>query len=265
MVALTRRERQRQATMAEIVEVSRALIAEGAELSLKGVAARMGMTAPALYRYVDSLADLEHLVHDRTIMDVVAAMAVERDRFPVSDPTARVAVSAAAFRRWAIRHPEEYRLVFTPDPTTHHSHPLDELPPAGCASCGHSDAQTGFGRFFGELFAELAATGHLALPAEEDLPEGVLEAFALADVTKAEKLDEMLIGPSPALMWTFEWAWARLYGVVTLEVFGKVHRGLVVSGVLFVQTLRDIGADVMPGADWDRMAALVREVLADAE
>jgi AcrR family transcriptional regulator len=46
----TRRERQREATYAEIVSVSRALLADGAELSLRAVAARMGMTAPALYR-----------------------------------------------------------------------------------------------------------------------------------------------------------------------------------------------------------------------
>ena len=51
----TRRERQREATYDEIVGASRELLAEGAELSLRAVAGRMGMTAPALYRYVAQL------------------------------------------------------------------------------------------------------------------------------------------------------------------------------------------------------------------
>ena len=49
---VTRRERQREATYDEIVAVSAQLLAEGADLSLRAVAGRMGMTAPALYRYV---------------------------------------------------------------------------------------------------------------------------------------------------------------------------------------------------------------------
>ena len=46
----TRRERQREATYDEIVSASRDLLADGAELSLRAVAGRMGLTAPALYR-----------------------------------------------------------------------------------------------------------------------------------------------------------------------------------------------------------------------
>ena len=58
----TRRERQREETYAEIVRVSRELLGEGAELSLRAVAGRMGLTAPALYRYVASYQELVDLV-----------------------------------------------------------------------------------------------------------------------------------------------------------------------------------------------------------
>ena len=55
--ALTRRERHRQATYDEIVSVARALLrSSSTDLSLRAVAAEMGMTPPALYRYVDSYA-----------------------------------------------------------------------------------------------------------------------------------------------------------------------------------------------------------------
>ena len=58
----TRRERQREATYDEIVRVSADLLDEGAELSLRAVATRMGMTAPALYRYVANYQELIDLV-----------------------------------------------------------------------------------------------------------------------------------------------------------------------------------------------------------
>ena len=58
----SRREKQREATYDEIVRASRELLAEGAELSLRAVAAKMGMTAPALYRYVASYQELVDLV-----------------------------------------------------------------------------------------------------------------------------------------------------------------------------------------------------------
>ena len=60
--AQSRRERQREATYDEIVKASRELLAEGAELSLRAVATKMGLTAPALYRYVASYQELVDLV-----------------------------------------------------------------------------------------------------------------------------------------------------------------------------------------------------------
>ena len=80
----TRRERQREATYAEIVSTSRTLLAEGAELSLRAVAGRMGMTAPALYRYVASYQELVDLV------------AFEIDK-----------AATIGFRAAAARHPED--------------------------------------------------------------------------------------------------------------------------------------------------------------
>ena len=55
-VAVTRRSRVRDATVAEIKATARTLlVAEGPEaLTLRAIARAMGMTAPALYRYFDS-------------------------------------------------------------------------------------------------------------------------------------------------------------------------------------------------------------------
>jgi hypothetical protein len=56
----------------------------------------------------------------------------------------------------------------------------------------------------------------------------------------------------------FERSWARLYGTVTLEVFGHVHPGLISSGALFQATVADIGADVGLADEWGRLQAIAR-------
>lgn len=45
---MSRRERRRLEVYEEIVQVSRTLLREGHDLSLRAVATQMGMTAPAL-------------------------------------------------------------------------------------------------------------------------------------------------------------------------------------------------------------------------
>src|SRR6478735_11041143 len=96
----TRRERQRQATYEEIVDVARRLLRASEDVSLRAVSAEMGMTPPALYRYVDSHAELMVLVARSIFEDVVSAMATARDRYADDDPAAQIVAAASAFRRW---------------------------------------------------------------------------------------------------------------------------------------------------------------------
>ena len=79
---LTRRERQRQATYDEIVAIARTLLRGGQEVSIRAVAGDMGLTPPALYRYVESAAALDDMVTQYIFVDVVATMADARDAHP---------------------------------------------------------------------------------------------------------------------------------------------------------------------------------------
>ncbi len=110
--APTRRERQRQATFDEIVDVSRRLLRDGEDVSIRAVAQEMGLTPPALYRYVDSHAELMVLVARSIFEDVVAAMTLARDQQEPDDPSAQIVASAAAFRKWALTNRHEFQLVF---------------------------------------------------------------------------------------------------------------------------------------------------------
>ena len=60
------------------------------------------------------------------------------------------------------------------------------------------------------------------------------------------------------MVWVFERSWARLYGTVTLEVFGHVHPGLIATGALFQATVADIGADLGLADEWVRLQELAR-------
>src|SRR5215207_8113561 len=72
----TRRARQRDATLAEIRATARALLVDsGPEaLTLRATARDMGMTAPALYRYVASHEDLVTAVCEDVLDEVTRSL-----------------------------------------------------------------------------------------------------------------------------------------------------------------------------------------------
>jgi AcrR family transcriptional regulator len=85
--SLTRRERQRAATVEEIKEVARVLMREhgASEVRFTDIARVMGMTPPALYRYYDDRdALLTDLIADG-YRDLGRAVAEARERVDADD------------------------------------------------------------------------------------------------------------------------------------------------------------------------------------
>jgi AcrR family transcriptional regulator len=253
----TRRERQRQATYDEIVEVSRRLLRSSEDVSLRAVSAEMGMTPPALYRYVDSHGQLMVLVARSVFEDVVAAMAAARDRYADDDPAAQIVAAASAFRRWALGNREEFRLVFAPPLGAFGAPgPVGAGVPEDCVTDQSGGAEL-FGGFFSEIFARLWAKYQFPVPTDEELDPVIVEA-----VQAHAKLIPGMDGlgtASPGMAWLFERAWARLYGIVTLEVFGHINPGLAQSGALFAATMRDIGGDIGLLDEWPRLQGIAAE------
>ncbi len=256
----TRRERQRQATFDEIVEVSRRLMQSSPDdLSLRAIAAEMGMTAPALYRYVDSYAELLLLVARSIFSDVVDAMTAARDAHPADDPAAQIVAASTAFRAWALSHPTEFRMVFaTPVPDEARDVPGAPRDPitAVLAPCAADNGAHQFAAFFSEIFGRLWAKYHFHVPTDGELDPAVLEV--LQEAVKPAEVTDGFGEVTPGMIWTFERAWARLYGIVTLEVFGHVHPGFTESGALFASTLLEIGTELGLAAEWERLRPIVR-------
>jgi AcrR family transcriptional regulator len=256
----TRRERQRQATFEEIVDVSRRLLRAGEDVSIRAVAQEMGLTPPALYRYVDSHAELLARVARSIVEDVVAAMTVARDDQAADDPSAQVVAASAAFRAWALRNRTEFQMVFASGesmPANESASPKKTGPMTSLADCLPDDSGVQlFAAFFSEIFGRLWVKYQFAVPSDDELDPELLEI--LRSEIKPDEVTEGLGSPTPGMVWMFERAWARLYGTVTLEVFGHVHPGMISTGALFTATMLDIGADLNISDEWPRLQAVAR-------
>ncbi|GEN80724.1 TetR/AcrR family transcriptional regulator [Actinotalea fermentans] len=210
----SRRDRQRAATEAEIKEVARRQLvaSEGAELSLRGIAREMGMTAPALYRYFESLEALtQEMCHDfvHEVAEAIDARMAGAGR----DLATRVHVAIRAFRDWAVANPAEFGLIFRskgPGPVAFAGAEQAEW----TDDCSHSQS---FARLFLDLFVDLWAEQQpIELPDEEHLPRDVVEQLAA--------LRRLITVDVPdGAVWVFAHAWVRLYSVIALEALGQLE------------------------------------------
>jgi AcrR family transcriptional regulator len=230
----SRRERQRAATVQEIKDVARRLLVDQgtAALSLRAIAREIGVTAPALYRYFDSHEALvEALAADfyDELSDTMEAATVASRGTYVADPQDTVAdrliAATVAFRAWSVTHPAEFSLIFgTPIPGVAL---YDENSPACIAG-------QRFGLVFAALFLELWAVRPFTVPALEDLDPRLLPQ--LDDYRQRLGIDLPL-----GVVYVFLSCWARIYGLVTMEVFGHLTFALADAEPVFMTELHQIG------------------------
>jgi len=118
----TRRERLREATYEEIKSIAQRQMQEqgAASLSLRGIAAEMGMTAPALYRYFASRDDLVTvLIADAYNSQADAIVATDKASAGLTYG-ARFLALALTFRQWGLDHPAQFALIYgSPIPGYH--------------------------------------------------------------------------------------------------------------------------------------------------
>lgn len=245
--AQTRREKQREATYDEIVSASRELLAEGAELSLRAVAARMGMTAPALYRYVASYQELVDLVAFEVDKAATATFAAAAAELPEDDYAGRLVVSATEFRMWALANPREFGIVF--------ANPVAD---ANCIRREMLTLSTSGHLMTGQMRALWEHSRH-PIPSVDELPDSVREA--VMDPLIPAKVDD-LAPEDRGLAWLYMQGWTVLYGVVALEVFGHMDPRIIESGEMFVEAVRSFAPKLGLEEDGDRLVGLIRERLA---
>lgn len=209
MTALpTRRDRLREDAVAQIKQVARQQLVDSGPtgIHLRAIAREMGMTAPALYRYFASLDELVSALIVDCFDEVIGEMEQARDALAPEDLAGRLLTVCRAFRRWSVRHPAEFQLIFGAPP------PGYSKPPEGPDQV----AAQRFGGVFLGLFAQIWMRRPFAVPADSELDPRLL--VQLQQMTKV--VDPRL--PAGA-RYRFLGCWVRLYGAVAMEVFGHMQ------------------------------------------
>jgi AcrR family transcriptional regulator len=234
------RQQNRLDTEERIVAAARSLLVNHGEVTLRAVARELGLTAPALYRYAPNHQELVRMVAIAIDAEVGERIAAAADRQPADDPAARLIAACVAFRQWALAHRKEFALVFTN---------VD----VECIK-EHDESS---GLVFAGLLLALWQERRFPVPSLDDLDPGLAEILREPQAPVDPHTPAGLEG----LTWLLTQGWSRLYGTVTLEVFGHVDARLVEEGHLFRAMIEDQAVPLGLVDDLPRLRPLIDALL----
>lgn len=206
-MVLNHRERVQQATREEIKATARRQMARdgAAALSLRAIAAEMGLTAPALYRYYKNRDELVTALIVDSFHALGAALDIAGAACDPGDIPGQFVAMMGAYRDWALANRADFTLIYgTPLPDYHA--PREITVPAVIRSTGALLA----------LLVRAWQSGLLTEPAAGSLPEALREHFVAFG---AEHLEAPV---PPAILHIGIAGWAHLQGLIMLEVFGHL-------------------------------------------
>ena len=220
---LSRRERVHLATKTDLVAAARALLVEQGltAVTVRAVAAKLGMTAPAIYRYYPSrelmLEDVVDLLYGELADYLEAACESQRS----GSLTDRFMATSRAFRRWALDNRPEFGLLFgAPIPGVGHQ--------AHTAGWPSQDSRgIRFMLVWLRLFLEIPAAGINLAPWPRPIPEGLRSQLT----SYLQRLGQPKASVEMAMM--FLVSWQSLYGFICTETFGHLSFVLEDSSEMF--------------------------------
>ena len=205
-MALSRRERRHEQTRQEIKQIARKQMAQQgrASISLRGIAAEMGMSAPSLYNYYTNRDDLvtdllvDSYTHQAEALEQASASCQTQETI------ACLLKTVLAYRQWAVEHPTEFALI-AGSPIPGYVAPIEQTLPQARRSL----------KVLLDLLQH-AWDEHLLLP-QLDSPDIAPETFN----------DDFLAwcrenGYALCVVFLFLECYAFLQGAIALEVFGHL-------------------------------------------
>ncbi|MFI6297791.1 TetR/AcrR family transcriptional regulator [Nonomuraea sp. NPDC050790] len=222
----TRRDRLRQATLAEIHAAARRLLVEqgSGAVTINAVAREVGMSGPALYHYYSGHDELIGAVTAGFFRELAEAMESARDKHADGSLETRILETCRAMRAWAVAHPAEFGWIFASPPS-----PPNLLPESPRYQAAHR-----FELIFSELVAELWRTRPFPVPDLADLPPSLQRQ--LRDYSAA-------VGGAlpPAAAHVFLSCWIRLYGLLCMEVLHQLDFAFTDLTPVYEECLRELG------------------------
>lgn len=116
-----RRARYSEEMRQDILQAAREIITEegAGALSMRGIARRIGYSAPALYEYFTGKEAIAEALFIEGFQKLAEAMEYVEQSEP--DPVARIRAMGIAYRQFALTYPQEYSIMF--------SRPIPEFQP----------------------------------------------------------------------------------------------------------------------------------------
>lgn len=162
-----RRERRVQATQDEIRAAAWAQVSElgASSLSLRGVAASIGLSPPAMYRYFPSKAHLVTSLIVEAYNSLADSLSDALKSNPILDWKDVFRGLALAYRAWALEKPEAFYLIFG-DPIPGYQAPEAEVAGPASRTLSALIATLAMARDAGELSLPLTVTASPVLESE---------------------------------------------------------------------------------------------------
>lgn len=227
---LSRRARLRHATKIDLVAAARALLVEEGltAVTVRAVASRLGMTAPAIYRYYDSRELLLEDVVDLLYAELADHLEAARDSVGSAALSERFLVTSRAFRSWALQNRPEFGLLFgAPVPGVgRKEHDFTLLP--------EEARGVRFMLVWLQLFLEIPAAGIELPPWPRPVPAGLraqLSGYLQRIGQDPSSVDSAML---------FLVCWQTLYGFICTEAFGHLEFALDDGREMFEDRLQEL-------------------------
>jgi AcrR family transcriptional regulator len=210
---LSRRERVRAQTLAEIREHAFAQVDAGGPLSLNAIGKAMGMSGPALYRYFAGRDELVAALTAQAYAELADAIRQAVEAAARRAPARRLAALAAAYRDWALAHPHRYALLF--------GEPTEQRVEGDEAIAELAEPM----RILLELIGELRAAAAAPAPAAHAAAgrgDALDRQLARWDALRNRDAGGVAAGAQPpaVVLRLGVLTWTRLHGIVSLELAG---------------------------------------------
>lgn len=199
----TRRDIQRVQTREAIKALAREQMRKdgSAGISLRGIAAELGLTVTALYRYYAGRDDLITALILDGFNAQADALEAARDQHALGDHAGQILAMLLTYRQWALDHAADYQLLYG-NPIPGYDAPRELTVPAASRNLTTM------------VIALLDAhqAGALTLPPEVANPPAQIAAH-IASLPPAQ-------GVPPAIVYLGVIGWARIHGMIALEMHG---------------------------------------------
>lgn len=172
-------------------------------LNLRAIARELNVTAPAIYNYFSNRDDLVTALIIEAYTSFGDWQIEARDSVPAHNHAGRLKAIGLAYRQWAHTYPQRYQLIFGA-PIPGYVYSLEEIFPSSA-------------RAISALFSVVEAMRAAGQLNAESFPPIKKEYAAHFDMWRAQ-IGEV----HPATHFVAMIIWARVHGLVSLEIHGNL-------------------------------------------